>query len=479
MDALDDDIAVATTAIMAAVAQMDQDADDSLRLQQAFLLAAAATDGEGEHRTRRALFHDVPRPLLGARLTDDGLHAWYESHPDRFIQHFCFQIPEMERVLDALAFGQELRLPRDRGGYRATRLEAFAMYLRHLAHPVTQESNISDDFGCSKARVSAVVTYFGQIMHHHVSEGMVWPKTDVMIARVPLYARTLQRLGNIFYPRVFGFLVATENPAPECPNDRHKRHSIKFQGMVTPDGIVRHFYAPFGGSRHDEMILNESLLHRVHLAEMNARLDLDEIHEGEEEQAEHYQGRPYIVYADKVFINYRYIGHDVPKPPGAELPEHLQAMNCKMNELRQMAKVPYMLHRKLFGQLYLRDWQKSRVDVTNAMFLSNCMTCLRGGSKILNYVAQRLDDDDPGPVQELIAAEELEHYVASVTGFASVAQVGNLLCLYVSLSFFSFLAGPMDVLLTHPAQSTSSTVGPLGVALGGGPPGMPPALPSA
>ena len=41
--------------------------------------------------------------------------------------------------------------------------------------------------------------------------------------------------------------------------NRHKRkHAIKFQGVVTPDGIVVDFFGSELGARHDVHLLNES-----------------------------------------------------------------------------------------------------------------------------------------------------------------------------------------------------------------------------
>ena len=41
----------------------------------------------------------------------------------------------------------------------------------------------------------------------------------------------------------------------------HKQcHGIKFQSVVTPDGLYAHFYGPIAGNRHDASLLNFSNL---------------------------------------------------------------------------------------------------------------------------------------------------------------------------------------------------------------------------
>ena len=41
-------------------------------------------------------------------------------------------------------------------------------------------------------------------------------------------------------------------------NGHKRKHAIKFQGVVTPDGIVVDLFGPELGARHDVHLLNES-----------------------------------------------------------------------------------------------------------------------------------------------------------------------------------------------------------------------------
>lgn len=44
----------------------------------------------------------------------------------------------------------------------------------------------------------------------------------------------------------------------------HKRvHALKYQSIVTPDGLISHLYGPIEGRRHDSGILRESSLFEV------------------------------------------------------------------------------------------------------------------------------------------------------------------------------------------------------------------------
>jgi nuclease HARBI1 len=43
-------------------------------------------------------------------------------------------------------------------------------------------------------------------------------------------------------------------------NGHHRVHALKYQSVVTPDGIIAHLAGPFVGRRHDALMLGESAL---------------------------------------------------------------------------------------------------------------------------------------------------------------------------------------------------------------------------
>lgn len=48
----------------------------------------------------------------------------------------------------------------------------------------------------------------------------------------------------------------------------HKRHSLKYQGVVGPDGSILHCFGPVEGKRHDWMLYNPSNLEELLLGEL-------------------------------------------------------------------------------------------------------------------------------------------------------------------------------------------------------------------
>ncbi len=84
------------------------------------------------------------------------------------------------------------------------------------------------------------------------------------ISTLGRFAQAIHQKGSPL-PRCWGFIDGTVRPL--CRPIRYQRrvynghkrvHAIKFQSVVTPDGIISHLAGPFVGSRHDVAILRES-----------------------------------------------------------------------------------------------------------------------------------------------------------------------------------------------------------------------------
>ena len=57
----------------------------------------------------------------------------------------------------------------------------------------------------------------------------------------------------------FGFIDGTVRSIARVIYNRHKPvHGIKFQSVVTPDGLIANLSGPFEGKRHDSTMLHES-----------------------------------------------------------------------------------------------------------------------------------------------------------------------------------------------------------------------------
>ena len=96
---------------------------------------------------------------------------------------------------------------------------------------------------------------------HHLTS---WNQPFLSSVCLEQYAQAIRRMGSPL-PNCFGFVDGTVRPiARPDENQRvvyngHKRvHALKFQSLVTPNGLIANLSGPFEGRRHDAGMLHES-----------------------------------------------------------------------------------------------------------------------------------------------------------------------------------------------------------------------------
>ena len=96
---------------------------------------------------------------------------------------------------------------------------------------------------------------------HHLTS---WNQRFLSSVCLEQYAQAIRRMGSPL-PNCFGFVDGTVRPiARPDENQRvvyngHKRvHALKFQSLVTPNGLIANLSSPFEGRCHDAGMLHES-----------------------------------------------------------------------------------------------------------------------------------------------------------------------------------------------------------------------------
>ncbi|EGZ08395.1 hypothetical protein PHYSODRAFT_526990, partial [Phytophthora sojae] len=148
----------------------------------------------------------------------------------------------------------------------------------------------------------------------------------------------------------------------------HKRkHALKFQTVVTPDGMIFHLHGPAEGRRHDILLLRESGL------EERVRRD------------GRFQG--YFVYGDQAYGR-----TDVFVSPfkGSSLTPAQAAINASMSKVRTSVEWPYgQVVNYWAGVDYKRKMCLGEVPVAKlyktAVVLTNRITILSGGNNNSRY----------------------------------------------------------------------------------------------
>ena len=150
-----------------------------------------------------------------------------------------------------------------------------------------------------------------------------------------------------------------------CYNGHKRMHAIKFQSIVTPDGIIANLFEPVEGRRHDCFLLNVSGV----------------LEEMERVQWQDRNQNPFCLYGDPgyplrdcLIQPYRNV---------AGLDQYQQQFNTAMSSVRETVEWQFG---KLVGQFAFLDFKKNLKFFLQPLgklylmggILINCHTCLYG-----------------------------------------------------------------------------------------------------
>ena len=171
-------------------------------------------------------------------------------------------------------------------------IEGLAVLLRRLAYPC-RLVDLIPQFGRHKSELSVMINTMSKEiynLHKHRVSSLEHPWLDY-----ETYARAVTDKGACL-DNVWGFLDGTQlkicrpGDGQESVYNGHKRqHSLKFQSLMLPCGIIAHFFGPIEGRRHDSAMYFQS---------------------GLDEQIKDIQdsnGRQLAIYADSAYAFRRYL----------------------------------------------------------------------------------------------------------------------------------------------------------------------------
>lgn len=147
---------------------------------------------------------------------------------------------------------------------RISGLCAFCMLLYKLSWP-RRMSDFRDKFGGTKQRCGRIVNHVAVFLFLRFSPKM---RTLDRERYTDEYVLELCNAGfakNGIMDNIWGFIDATIRPCARpvrfqkvVYNGKNRVHSIKFQSVVSWDGMIAHLSGPWAGARHDSGIFNES-----------------------------------------------------------------------------------------------------------------------------------------------------------------------------------------------------------------------------
>lgn len=182
-----------------------------------------------------------------------------DSFCDRNFQaHFRFERHEAELIINELALPSHIVTShRD----KAPVLEVFCMMCMKFAYP-TRYCTMLREYGRSQSAMSRLIKALRSELYDRYSHSLRHPRPLCEDECACFASKCRSKCGN---PIVVGFIDGTVREITKPTvlqgplyNGKDRKHSLKYQAINTPDGIIRHLAGPYPGSRHDQFMLKES-----------------------------------------------------------------------------------------------------------------------------------------------------------------------------------------------------------------------------
>lgn len=196
---------------------------------------------------------------------------------------------------------------------------ALCMLLARLAYP-NRLSDLWFKYGWSPERVSRIAGAVQLFIHDRWYYLLDFDQVRLTPAKLEEYAHVIHAKGAPIQT-VWGFIDGTirgiARPVRRqqtCYNGWKRKHCLKYHAIVTPDGLISHFFGPVDGRRNDSFLWNNSGL--ISQLEQHAHITT---------------GVPLQVYGDPAYSINRYL---ISPYQGAYLNRDLKEWNKTMSRIR-------------------------------------------------------------------------------------------------------------------------------------------------
>lgn len=321
------------------------------------LIEAAIADESDESDEDDLLMHHM---LLRKRTSD--VNSWQSFSDTEFVQMSRFEKKDFERLREAL------RVPlyvKTRSRLCFDGCTALLIMLRRFAYPC-RLGDVAAQFNISERHVSECVTTMVSLLYRNWAQLLDFHRSRFDVAHLRRYQAIIRRTGCPL-ERCVGFIDGTLRPTSRPGEDQrvvyngHKRvHGLKFQAVVTPDGIVSHLAGPHCGNKHDSSILRETGL----LAKLDTSL--------------RDQDGPFLLYGDG---GYPLVPQLLCPYKGATVTRDQKLFNTRLSKVRIAVEMSFG---KVIQYFAFLDYKKNLKILLQpvakyymvATILTNCHTCL-------------------------------------------------------------------------------------------------------
>jgi hypothetical protein len=175
-----------------------------------------------------------------------------------FRAHFRFDREEVELIIQELELPPYIVTPqRD----NADTFEVFCMMCMKFAYP-TRFCSMIREYGRSQGSLSRLIKALRRLLYTRYSSALRHPPPLSEEQCACFSSKLRSKCGH---PVVVGFIDGTvreicKPSVLQGPlyNGKDRIHSLKYQAINSPDGIIMHLAGPYPGSRHDQFMLRES-----------------------------------------------------------------------------------------------------------------------------------------------------------------------------------------------------------------------------
>ena len=259
-------------------------------------------------------------------------------------------------------------------------MEGLCILLKRLAYPC-RYTDMVPRFGRNPTELCLIFnTMIDFIYDNHNHRLRSWDQFFLQPNQLYSYAEAVHRLGAPL-GNCFGFIDGTvRGIARPQENQRvmyngHKRiHSIKFQSVVIPNGLIANLHGPFEGKRHDSTMLQQTDI-------------LNELR-----RVAFHNGHPLCLYGDPAYP----LGVHLQAPfKNIQLTPQMVLYNAAMSEVRVAVEwlfgniTNYFKFIDFKSQLQINLSSVGKFYIVCAL-LENALTCLYG-----NIVSEKFEVQPP------------------------------------------------------------------------------------
>ncbi|RPA83007.1 hypothetical protein BJ508DRAFT_207579 [Ascobolus immersus RN42] len=290
---------------------------------------------------------------------------------------FRFTKSEIFRIIDALKVpsGREWR-----NGYFATSEEAFCLLLFRLSYP-HRLKDCMKLFGKSRSWCSMVFNDMAEWLCKQHMDRLRWDSKRHSLQQLHAYAEAIQETCGV--SGIWGFVDGTHRgiSRPGTNQEDHyagakKEHGIRYQGIVTPDGIIS-LCGPWLGPTGDWKMWQESGIED----------ELRKLFEGEDSTGNDASQRLYLYGDPAYYPGYGIMGPFRPGGVNMELTPDEEAANIVMSGQRIAVEWAFGLISKYWTFTSFKRANRIGLSPVAAYYLcaailTNFITCLREHNQI-------------------------------------------------------------------------------------------------